>query len=118
MVFSDGFLPFSCAFRLNMQCTRLPDPSPSGVIISFTPGSSTDIVARIVMQKVSEYWGQPVVIENRAGAGGSIGSNVVAQGGARRLHAADQFLRARGQPGDLRQAALRHDRRISSTSCR
>ena len=52
---------------------------PVRLIISFTPGSSTDIVARIVMQKVSEYWGQPAVIENRAGAGGSIGSNVVAQ---------------------------------------
>jgi len=51
---------------------------PVRVIVSFTPGSSTDIVARIVMQKVSEYWGQPAVIENRAGAGGSIGSNVVA----------------------------------------
>ena len=51
---------------------------PVRLIISFTAGSSTDIVARIVMQKVSEYWGQPAVIENRAGAGGSIGSNVVA----------------------------------------
>ena len=49
------------------------------VIISFTPGSSTDIVGRIVMQKVSEYWGQPVVPENRAGAGGSIGAAVVAR---------------------------------------
>jgi tripartite-type tricarboxylate transporter receptor subunit TctC len=51
---------------------------PVRVIISFTPGSSTDIVGRIVMGKVSEYWGQPVVPENRPGAGGSIGSNVVA----------------------------------------
>jgi tripartite-type tricarboxylate transporter receptor subunit TctC len=51
---------------------------PVRVIVSFTPGSSTDIVGRVVMQKVSEYWGQPAVIENRAGAGGSIGSNVVA----------------------------------------
>src|SRR5258707_6172978 len=49
------------------------------VIISFTPGSSTDIVGRIVMNKVSELWGQPVVPENRSGAGGSIGSAVVAQ---------------------------------------
>src|SRR5713101_4067185 len=52
---------------------------PVHVIISFTPGSSTDIVGRIVMQKVSEIWGQPVVPENRSGAGGSIGSNVVAK---------------------------------------
>ena len=48
------------------------------VIVSFTPGSSTDIVGRIVMAKVSEYWGHPVVVENRGGAGGSIGSALVA----------------------------------------
>ena len=40
------------------------------VIISFTPGSATDIVGRVVSAKLSEYWGQPVVAENRAGAGG------------------------------------------------
>jgi tripartite-type tricarboxylate transporter receptor subunit TctC len=51
---------------------------PVHVIISFTPGSSTDIVGRVVFAKVSEYWGQPVVAENRAGAGGSIGSAAVA----------------------------------------
>jgi tripartite-type tricarboxylate transporter receptor subunit TctC len=55
---------------------------PVRAIVSFTPGSSTDIVGRLVMAKVSEYWGQPVVVENRAGAGGSIGSNVVATSGA------------------------------------
>jgi len=55
---------------------------PVRAIVSFTPGSSTDIVGRLVMAKVSEYWGQPVVLENRAGAGGSIGSNVVATAGA------------------------------------
>jgi tripartite-type tricarboxylate transporter receptor subunit TctC len=49
------------------------------VIVSFTAGSSTDIVGRVVMAKVSEYWGQPVVVENRGGAGGSIGSAVVAK---------------------------------------
>lgn len=52
---------------------------PVHAIISFTAGSSTDIVGRVVMQKVSEIWGQPVVAENRAGAGGSIGSAVVAR---------------------------------------
>ena len=51
---------------------------PVRVIISFIAGSSTDIVGRITMQKVSEYWGQPVIAENRAGAGGSIGSREVA----------------------------------------
>jgi len=52
---------------------------PVQVIISFTPGSATDIVGRIVTAKLSEYWGQPVVNENRAGAGGAIGSAVVAK---------------------------------------
>ena len=52
---------------------------PVHVIISFTPGSSTDIVGRIVMQKLSEIWGQPVIPENRSGAGGSIGTAVVAK---------------------------------------
>ena len=52
---------------------------PVHIIISFTPGSSTDIVGRIVIQKLTEMWGQPVVPENKAGAGGSIGSATVAK---------------------------------------
>src|SRR2546426_9706371 len=52
---------------------------PVHAIISFTPGSSTDIVGRIVLQKLSEIWGQPVIPENRSGAGGSIGTAVVAK---------------------------------------
>jgi tripartite-type tricarboxylate transporter receptor subunit TctC len=52
---------------------------PVHVIISFTPGSATDIVGRVVTAKLSEYWGQPVVAENRAGAGGSVGTAVVAK---------------------------------------
>ena len=52
---------------------------PVHVIITFPPGTATDIVGRVVAQKLSEYWGQPAVAENRAGAGGSIGSAVVAK---------------------------------------
>ena len=52
---------------------------PVQVIISFTPASATDIVGRIVTAKLSEYWGQPVINENRAGAGGAIGSAAVAK---------------------------------------
>jgi len=55
---------------------------PVQVIISFTPGSATDIVGRIVTAKLAEYWGQPVVPENRSGAGGAIGSAVVARAAA------------------------------------
>jgi tripartite-type tricarboxylate transporter receptor subunit TctC len=52
---------------------------PVRIIISFTPGSATDIVGRIVASKLAETWGQPVVPENRPGAGGSIGSAAVVQ---------------------------------------
>jgi len=52
---------------------------PVQVILAFTPGSAVDIVGRIVTAKLSEMWGQPVVNDNRAGAGGSIGSAAVAR---------------------------------------
>lgn len=62
----------------SLQAQAWPD-KPVRIIVSFTPGSATDIVARVVGAKLSEYWGQPVVAENRAGAGGSVGSAVVAR---------------------------------------
>lgn len=65
-------------FALQAGAQAYPS-KPVHVVISFTPGSSTDIVGRIVLQKLSEMWGQPVVPENRAGAGGSIGSAAVAK---------------------------------------
>jgi len=52
---------------------------PVHVMISFPPGSSTDIVGRVVVQKLSEYWGQPVLAENRGGAGGTIAAGIVAK---------------------------------------
>jgi tripartite-type tricarboxylate transporter receptor subunit TctC len=48
-------------------------------IVPYPPGGSTDILARIIGQKLSERIAQPVVIENRAGAGGNIGTNYVAK---------------------------------------
>ena len=73
------FVLFALLAAASLQAGAQYPNKPVRVIVSFTPGSSTDIVGRIVMAKVAEYWGQPAVVENRAGAGGSIGSAVVAQ---------------------------------------
>ena len=43
------------------------------IIVPFTPGSATDVMARIVGERLSNAWGQPVVVENKPGAGGTIG---------------------------------------------
>ena len=48
-------------------------------IVPFTAGGSSDILARVLAQKMSEMWGQPVVVENRSGAGGMIGTEAVAR---------------------------------------
>jgi len=52
---------------------------PVHVIVPFTAGSATDILARSFGQKLSEMWGQPVVVDNRPGAGGTIGAGIVAK---------------------------------------
>ncbi len=49
------------------------------MVVGFPPGGGTDILARIVGQKLSDAWGQPVVIENRPGASATIAASVVAQ---------------------------------------
>ena len=55
-----------------------PD-KPVRMVVPFPPGGTTDIVARIVAQKMSDVWARQVVIDNRSGAGGSIGSDLVAK---------------------------------------
>ena len=57
---------------------------PVRLIVPFTPGGSTDILARAIGQKLSESWRQPVVIENRPGAGGAIGMELAAKAPAAR----------------------------------
>ena len=47
------------------------------VIVPFPAGGSNDVLCRIVGEKLSAKWGQPVVVENRAGAGGNIGAEAV-----------------------------------------
>jgi tripartite-type tricarboxylate transporter receptor subunit TctC len=52
---------------------------PIKMVVPYAPGGSTDVVARLVGSKLAEAWGQPVVVENRTGAGGMIGNAAVAK---------------------------------------
>ncbi|MBP0447589.1 tripartite tricarboxylate transporter substrate binding protein [Roseomonas sp. SSH11] len=56
-----------------------PKDRPVRVIVPFTPGGSTDILARAVSQRLGEELGQSFVVENRGGAGGTIGTELVAR---------------------------------------
>ena len=52
---------------------------PVKIVVPFVAGGATDVVARLLAQKLTEAWGQSVVVENRAGAGGNIGADLVAK---------------------------------------
>lgn len=71
------------------------------LIVPFPPGGGTDILARPIAQKLSELWGQPVVVDNRGGAGGNLGTKLAAEAppdgytlilGVQGTHAVNQSL--------------------------
>ena len=81
---------------------------PIRLVVPFTAGSGTDIIARTIGETMSKSLGQPVVVENKPGAGGTIGAAQVAKsdpdGHTILIHSSGHAL----NPGDLSQPALRH----------
>jgi tripartite-type tricarboxylate transporter receptor subunit TctC len=71
-------LVLACAASLGVRAAEWPE-RPIRFIVPFPAGSTSDLVARIVAQKLAERLGEPVVIENRAGASGNLGAEALAR---------------------------------------
>src|SRR5947209_20219112 len=78
MVLKQCLFAFALAFAARALAQSFPS-KPIRVVVPFPPGGGTDIVARTVTPKMAEILGQPFIVENRAGAGGNIGTEAVAK---------------------------------------
>jgi tripartite-type tricarboxylate transporter receptor subunit TctC len=74
-----GLIACSCLCASAVAAAQGYPSKPLRFIVPYSAGGATDILARAVGQKLTEVWGQPVVVDNRAGAGGMIGSELIAK---------------------------------------
>ena len=72
-------LALALAFPASSQAPAAYPNRPVKLVIPFPPGGPLDIVGRAIAQKLTEAWGQSVVVDNRPGAGGNIGADIVAK---------------------------------------
>ena len=73
-------LPLLCAgFAAPAVGQQTYPTKPIRIIVAYTPAGATDILARAIGQKMTESWGQPVIVENRPGAAGNIGTELAAK---------------------------------------
>jgi len=69
----------ACVLATGNACAQAYPTKTVRMIVGFPPGGGTDVVARVISAKLQEWWGQAVTVENRPGATGTIGADVVAK---------------------------------------
>ena len=72
-----AFVAAALPAAVHAQQQKFPS-KPIRMVVPFSPGSQTDILARLIGQKMNENWGQQVVVDNRPSAGGTIAAGIVA----------------------------------------
>ena len=68
-----------CAFTTSNVLAQAFPNKPVRLIVTYPPGGSSDLMGRLMSKKLSELWGQPVIVENKGGAAGSIGMDFAAR---------------------------------------
>ena len=78
MNWTRAFAAILASLALGVSAQDYPS-KPIRVVVPFPPGGGTDVLARIIGEKISASWGQPFVVENKPGAAGLVGAELVAK---------------------------------------
>ena len=76
----------ACGRRRCRAAAQTYPAKPIRIIVPFPPAGAADLLTRTIGQKLTEAWGQQIIVDNRPGVGGNLGVEIAAKARARRLH--------------------------------